>query len=100
MRGGVKSLGADCIEKPMKGRAQGGAAQACSTRAGVNGAIDLGEFRRYGSARKLYHFHVDNVGVVLMDRAGPLDPHPAAQVGDVRRLLDRRNPPRRGDRHL
>jgi hypothetical protein len=24
--------------------------------------VDIGEFRRYGSARKLYHFHVDNVG--------------------------------------
>ena len=23
---------------------------------------DLSEFRRYGSARKLYHFHVDNAG--------------------------------------
>ena len=30
--------------------------------AGINGAVDIGEFRRYGSARKLYHFHVDNVG--------------------------------------
>ena len=23
---------------------------------------DVSEFRRYGSARKLYHFHVDNAG--------------------------------------
>jgi hypothetical protein len=29
--------------------------------AGVNGA-ELGEFRRYGSARRLYHFHIDNLG--------------------------------------
>ena len=30
--------------------------------AGLNGAIDIGSFRRYGSARRLYHFHIDNVG--------------------------------------
>jgi hypothetical protein len=29
--------------------------------AGVNG-VDVSEFKRYGSARKLYHFHVDNAG--------------------------------------
>ena len=61
VRGKVKSLGADCIEKPMrdehKQRLRG-----CSKRAGSTAQIDLGEFRRYGSARKLYHFHVDNAG--------------------------------------
>jgi methylamine---glutamate N-methyltransferase subunit B len=30
--------------------------------AGINGSVDLNEFRRYGSSRKLYHFHIDNVG--------------------------------------
>jgi hypothetical protein len=30
--------------------------------AGLNGSVDVGEFRRYGSSRKLYHFHIDNVG--------------------------------------
>jgi hypothetical protein len=24
--------------------------------------VDPAEFRRYGSARQLYHFHVDNAG--------------------------------------
>jgi hypothetical protein len=24
--------------------------------------VDAGEFRRYGSARRLYNFHVDNLG--------------------------------------
>ena len=62
VRGTVKSLGADCIEKPMQRRAQGGARTRCSTRAGLDGAIDPGEFKRYGSARKLYNFHVDNAG--------------------------------------
>ena len=28
--------------------------------AGAN--ADVAEFKRYGSARKLYHFHVDNAG--------------------------------------
>jgi hypothetical protein len=31
-------------------------------RAGFNGEIDPAEFRRYGAARKLYNFHVDNAG--------------------------------------
>ena len=30
--------------------------------AGVNGSVDPASFRRYGSGRKLYHFHIDNVG--------------------------------------
>ena len=25
-------------------------------------SVDVGEFKRYGSARQLYHFHVENVG--------------------------------------
>jgi len=31
-------------------------------RAGLSGEIDPAEFRRYGSARKLYNFHVDHAG--------------------------------------
>ena len=34
----------------------------CWTRAGFNGEVDAGEFKRYGSARRLYNFHVDNAG--------------------------------------
>ena len=30
--------------------------------AGVGGEVDVSEFRRYGSARQLYNFHIDNVG--------------------------------------
>ena len=30
--------------------------------AGLAGKVDPAEFRRYGSARSLYHFHVDNAG--------------------------------------
>jgi hypothetical protein len=24
--------------------------------------VDVAEFKRYGSARSLYHFHIDNLG--------------------------------------
>ena len=61
VRGKVKSLGADCIEKPLEERHKAELRRLLDA-AGVNGAVDIGEFRRYGSARKLYHFHIDNVG--------------------------------------
>ncbi len=59
VRGTVASLGADCKEKPMDdaARAELGALLA---DAGVDAAPE--GFRRYGSARRLYHFHVDNAG--------------------------------------
>jgi glutamate synthase domain-containing protein 3 len=60
VRGGVSSLGADCIEKPLKDRHRVELRRLLDA-AGVNG-IDLSAFRRYGSARKLYQFHIDNVG--------------------------------------
>ena len=57
VRGSVKSLGADCIEKEMRPEhldilrdllEKGG----CDAKPG--------EFKRYGSARQLYNFNVDN----------------------------------------
>ncbi len=60
VRGSVKSLGSDCIEKPLKDHHRTELRQLLDL-AGING-IDLSAFRRYGSARKLYHFHIDNVG--------------------------------------
>ncbi len=61
VRGAVKSLGADCVEKPMEDihRAE---LFAKFKQAGVAGEVDVNEFKRYGSARTLYHFHVDNAG--------------------------------------
>ncbi|MBB3972663.1 protein glxC [Hansschlegelia beijingensis] len=59
VRGSVTSLGADCIEKEMRDEHK----QQLFERfklAGVDGQIDPSEFKRYGSARNLYHFHVDN----------------------------------------
>jgi glutamate synthase domain-containing protein 3 len=58
VRGQVKSLGADCEEKRMGGQEQA-ILEDLLARAGVDDA-DPGAFRLYGSARRLYHFHVDN----------------------------------------
>ena len=58
VRGSVKSLGADCIEKPMRPEHRAHLA-ALLDRAGV-ADVRPEEFRRYGSARKLYSFNIDN----------------------------------------
>ena len=60
VRGVVAGLGTDCIEKPLADhhRAE---LHAKLTAAGLAGQVDVSDFRRYGSARKLYNFHVDNV---------------------------------------
>jgi glutamate synthase domain-containing protein 3 len=60
VRGSVKSLGADCVEKELRDEHRDEVAELLAA-AGVDG-VDPGEFRRYGSARKLYTFHVDNAG--------------------------------------
>ncbi|MET0314857.1 MAG: protein glxC [Hansschlegelia sp.] len=59
VRGSVKSLGADCIEKEMRDEHKAQLFERFKL-AGVEGQIDPSEFKRYGSARTLYHFHVDN----------------------------------------
>jgi len=58
VRGQVKSLGADCIEKPMTDADRERLAGLLG-RAGLDDA-KVDDFRMYGSARELYHFHVDN----------------------------------------
>ncbi len=57
VKGKVASLGADCIEKEMtdEHRAQ---LKELLDQAGID--ADPADFRRYGSARKLYHFNVDH----------------------------------------
>jgi methylamine---glutamate N-methyltransferase subunit B len=59
--GKVASLGSDCIEKKMTEEARNELYSKLKA-AGMTGAIDVSKFRRYGSARKLYHFHVDHAG--------------------------------------
>jgi glutamate synthase domain-containing protein 3 len=61
VRGCVKALGADCVEKPLQDRHKAQLRKLLDG-AGLNGGIDVNEFRRYGTGRKLYHFHIDNVG--------------------------------------
>ncbi len=60
VRGKVASLGTDCIEKPMREEHKTVLAKLLEA-AGVSG-MDVGQFRRYGSARKLYNIHIDNLG--------------------------------------
>ncbi|SFB06862.1 N-methylglutamate synthase subunit B [Poseidonocella pacifica] len=57
VRGKVKSLGADCIEKEMRPEHLKMLAELLE-RAGADASPE--EFRRYGSARKLYHFNIDH----------------------------------------
>lgn len=58
VRGAVKSLGSDCIEKEMRPEHHE-ALGALLTKAGLND-VRTSDFKRYGSARKLYTFNIDN----------------------------------------
>ncbi len=49
------------------------AGAACSTDAGIDD-VDVGDFRRYGSARKLYTFKIDNVLLMASLRLRPRAP--------------------------
>lgn len=57
VRGTVASLGADCIVKEMRDEHRAELRELLDA-AGFD--ADPTEFTRYGSARKLYNFHVDN----------------------------------------
>ena len=61
VRGSVKGLGADCIEKPTQDTHRQDLKRLLDA-AGLGGEVDVAQFRRYGSARGLYHFHIDNLG--------------------------------------
>jgi glutamate synthase domain-containing protein 3 len=60
VRGSVASLGADCVEKELRDH------HAAELRSLLEQAgcadVDASEFRRYGSARQLYNFKIDNAG--------------------------------------
>ena len=58
VRGTVKSLGADCIEKEMRDEHRTDLRRLLQA-AGLDD-VSVDDFRRYGSARGLYNFHVDN----------------------------------------
>lgn len=59
VRGTVASLGADCVAKEMSAQHHEELA-ALLKSAGHDD--DTHDYTRYGSARSLYHFHVDNAG--------------------------------------
>ena len=58
VRGKVKSLGADCIEKEMRPEHHETLTKLLKD-AGLSN-VNSSEFKRYGSARKLYNFNIDN----------------------------------------
>jgi methylamine---glutamate N-methyltransferase subunit B len=59
VRGEVAGLGADCVEKRIADEHRAQLADLLE-RAEVD--LDPAEFRRYGSARRLYSFQIDNAG--------------------------------------
>jgi methylamine---glutamate N-methyltransferase subunit B len=60
VRGNVSGLGADCVEKEMRDE-HVEELGALLDRAAVS-ECHVSEFRRYGSARRLYNFDVDHAG--------------------------------------
>lgn len=60
VRGRVESLGTDCVEKEMN-EEHHAQLRLLLNAAGME-TVSTDGFRRYGSARKLYNFHVDHVG--------------------------------------
>ena len=60
VRGDLASLGADCVAKELREEHRLELGELLE-RAGM-GDLDPAEFRRYGSARRLYNFDVDDVG--------------------------------------
>ena len=57
VRGSVASLGADCVEKELRAEHR---AELAALLAGAGLDHDPSTFRRYGSARRLYHFTSGN----------------------------------------
>jgi len=61
VRGDVESLGADCIEKEMRPTHVDTLARLLAAASPVGDGVDVSDFRRYGSARRLYNFTIDDV---------------------------------------
>jgi glutamate synthase domain-containing protein 3 len=59
VRGTVTGLGADCVEKEMRDEH---VAQVAGLVVAAGIDADASDFRRYGSARELYNFKIDNAG--------------------------------------
>ena len=61
VRGKVKSLGTDCMKKEMHDSHRVTLRRLLDA-AGIGPEVTVDQFTRYGSARRLYHFHIDNLG--------------------------------------
>ena len=61
VRGEIDSLGSDCVEKEMR-HEHTSALQELLERACLD--FSAAEFRRYGSARNLYNFNIDNADAI------------------------------------
>jgi glutamate synthase domain-containing protein 3 len=59
VRGSVAGLGADCVEKEMRDEH---VSQVAALLRAAEIEADPADFRRYGSARQLYNFEIDNAG--------------------------------------
>ncbi len=64
VRGSVASLGTDCVEKPVEAEHLATLTDLLE-RSGLD--ADPADFRRYGSARRLYNFHVDDIAAELAE---------------------------------
>ncbi len=70
VRGTVASLGADAVEKEM-GPEHLGIVADLLEKADMSDAANPSEFRRYGTARQLYNFHIDDIDAELATGATP-----------------------------
>ena len=70
VRGDVESLGADCIEKEMRPTHVETLTRLLVAAAPATGGADASQFRRYGSARRLYNFTIDDVDALEAERTG------------------------------
>ena len=61
VRGDVESLGADCVEKEMRLEHLDTLARLLAAASEAVDGADPRDFRRYGSARRLYNFTIDDV---------------------------------------
>lgn len=61
VRGDVASLGADCIEKEVRPEHTETLTRLLVAAAPAGDGAGPGDFRRYGSARRLYNFTIDDV---------------------------------------
>lgn len=64
VRGEVASLGADCVEKEMRPEHLAEVARLLDA---ADMDADPVDFRRYGSARELYNFHIDDIDAELAE---------------------------------